>query len=66
MSVALAIDQVCRLQKTVVRDLGWTRLKPGEQLHAIVNGARVKRGEQVEKIGEPIRVVSVRWELLGQ
>ena len=64
MSFALTTEQVRQQTKTVTRRIGWERLKPGTLLQPIVKGQGLKKGERVEKIGGPIRVISVRQELL--
>jgi len=65
ISFALTTQQVRDRQKTVTRRLGWKNLQPGTLLQPVVKGMGLKKGETVEKIGGPIRVVSVRREPLG-
>lgn len=64
MSFALTTAQVRNRTKTVTRRLGWAFLKPGALLQPVVKCQGLKKSEQVEKIGGPIRVVSVRREPL--
>lgn len=64
MSFALTTDQVRAKTKTVTRRLGWANLQPGTLIQPIVKGMGLKPGAKVEKIGGPIRVVSVRREPL--
>lgn len=64
MSFALTTDQVRQRTKTVTRRTGWLFLKPGDRLQPVVKAQGIKKGEQVEKIGGPIEVVSVRRERL--
>lgn len=64
MSFALTTDQVRNRTKTVTRRMRWADLKPGTLLQPIVKGQGLKKGAKVEKIGGPIRVVSVRREPL--
>jgi len=59
MSFALTTEQIRQRKKTVTRRLGWEFLKPGDLLQPIVKGQGLKKGETVEKIGGPIRVVNV-------
>jgi len=59
MSFALTTDQIRQRKKTVTRRLGWEFLKPGDLLQPIVKGQGLKKGETVERIGDPIRVVNV-------
>ena len=63
ISFALTRDHVRNRTQTVTRRIGWTFLKVGV-LQPIVKGQGIKQGEHVEKIGGPIRVVSVRREPL--
>lgn len=64
MSFALTTDQVRARTKTVTRRTGWASLKPGTLIQPVVKGMGLKPGEKVQKIGAPIRVVSVRRERL--
>lgn len=64
MSFALTAEQVRRREKTVTRRLGWGQLKPGTLLQPVVKGQGLKKGEKVERIGGPIRVLRVNIELL--
>lgn len=64
ISFALTTDQVRNRTKTVTRRLGWKDLKPGTWLQPVVKGMGLRKGERVEKIGVPIRVVSARRERL--
>jgi hypothetical protein len=64
MSFALTIEQVRNKTKTVTRRTGWATLKPGTLLQPVLKGMGLKKGEKAEKIGGPIRVVSVRREPL--
>lgn len=64
ISFALTTEQVRSQTKTVTRRLGWAGLKPGTLLQPVVKCMGLKRGETVERIGGPIRVVSVEREPL--
>lgn len=64
MSFALTTEQVRLRTKTVTRRTGWATLTPGTLIQPVVKGMGLKPGEKVEKIGGPIRVVSVRRERL--
>jgi hypothetical protein len=64
MSFALTTDQVRQRTKTVTRRVGWLGLKPGTLLQPVVKAQGLKKGERVEKIGGPVRVVSVTREPL--
>jgi hypothetical protein len=64
MSFLLTTRQVRRQEKTVTRRLGWTAAKVGDIVQPIVRGQGIKRGGKVERIGPPIRFVSVRREPL--
>ncbi len=64
ISFALTTDQVRAKTKTVTRRTGWRTLKPGTLLQPVVKAQGIPKGGHVEKIGGPIRVVSVRRESL--
>ena len=51
--------------KTVTRRTGWTFLKAGTLLQPVLKSQGLKKGERVEKIGGPIRVVSVTGEWMS-
>lgn len=59
MSFALTTAQILAKQKTVTRRLGWTFLKPGDVLQPVLKCQGLKKGERIEKLGGPIRVVSI-------
>lgn len=63
MSFALTSTQINDRTKTVTRRLGWSRLRPGTLLQPVVKAQGLKKGEKVQKVGGPIRVVSVRREM---
>jgi hypothetical protein len=65
MSFALTTTAVRHRQKTVTRRLGWKNLQPGTLIQPVVKGMGLGKGGKVEKIGGPIRVVSVRREPLN-
>lgn len=65
ISYAHTTQQVRDQSKDVTRRLGWKHLKPGTLIQPIVKGQGLKKGERVEKIGGPVRVVSVRQEALS-
>jgi hypothetical protein len=62
ISFALTTAQVRDRSKTVTRRMGWRGLQPGMLLQPVVKAQGLKKGQHVEKIGGPIRVVSVRRE----
>lgn len=64
MSFALTTEQVRAQTKTVTRRVGWEDLKPGTLLQPVVKGMGLKKGESVEKIGGPIRVLNVSRQQL--
>lgn len=64
MSFALTKAPVLSRSKRITRRLGWKTLKPGTLLQPVEKSQGLKKGEKVRKIGGPIRVVSVRLELL--
>ncbi|MCR4374198.1 MAG: hypothetical protein NUW22_05055 [Acidobacteria bacterium] len=65
ISFALTTDQVRTQTKTVTRRLGWKTLKPGTLLQPVVKSQGLKKGETVERIGGPIRVIDVVVERLN-
>jgi hypothetical protein len=65
ISFALTTSQVRNQTKTVTRRLGWAWAKPGISLRPVVKGMGLKRGQNVERINGPIRVVSIRREPLN-
>ncbi len=64
MSFALTTEQIRKQTKTVTRRIGWNDLEPGTLLQPIVKGQGIPKGEHVEKIGGPIRVLSVSTQQL--
>lgn len=66
ISFHLTSRQVERQEKDISRRMGWVHLQPGTMLQPVVKGQGLKKGEKVEKIGGPIRVVSVRRERLDR
>lgn len=63
MSFALTTAQVRARTKTVTRRLGWTFLKPGDRIRAVVKCQGLKKGETQEQLAV-LRVVDVRREPL--
>lgn len=66
ISFALTTEQIRNQTKCVTRRLGWSTLKPGTLLQPVVKAQGIPKGGHVEKIGGPIRVVSVRRERLAR
>ena len=64
MSFAMTTRQVHDQEKTVTRRFGWWFLKPGDVVQPVEKGMGLKKGEKVEKVGGPIRVLSTRRERL--
>lgn len=65
MSFALTTEQIRNRTKTVTRRVGWTFAKVGDVVQPVVKGQGIPKGGTVEKIGGPIRFISVRREPLG-
>ena len=65
ISFSLTTPQVLARTKTVTRRLGWKFLKPGTLLQPVVKSQGIPKGGTVEKIGGPIRVLSVDRVVLG-
>lgn len=64
MSFAMTTSQIQDGTKTVTRRLGWLSLKPGEMLRPVRKCMGLKPGEKIEVLRDPIRVISVRREVL--
>jgi hypothetical protein len=63
MAFSHTTKQLIEGKKDVTRRMGWTNLKPGEVVCAVVKSQGLKKGERVERIGL-IEIVSVRRENL--
>lgn len=66
MSFALTTEPVLKQFKDVTRRLGWEFLKTGDLLQPVKKCMGLKPGERIEKLGPPIRVISVRRERLDR
>lgn len=66
MSFAMTKEQVRKRVKTVTRRFGWWFLKPGDLVQPVEKGMGLRKGEKVQKIGGPVRVVSTRGESLNE
>lgn len=64
MSFSLTTPQIQGGTKTVTRRLGWRFLKPGDLVRPVVKAMGLKKGEKVQPIRGPLRVVSARREPL--
>ena len=64
MSFALTTADVRAGTKSVTRRMGWLFLKPGDLVCPVVKSQGLKRGEKVEVIRAPLRIISVRREAL--
>ena len=64
MSFRLTVEQMRARTKTVTRRFGWWELKPGDVVQPVVKAQGLRKGEHVEKIGPPIRIVATRVEPL--
>jgi hypothetical protein len=64
MSFSATTEEVRNKSKTVTRRMGWKFLKVGDLVQPVVKGQGLAKGEKVEKIGGPIRILSVRREPL--
>lgn len=64
MSFALTTPQVLAQTKLVTRRLGWLMLKPGDLIQPVKKCMGLRPGERIEKLGPPIKVVSVTREPL--
>jgi hypothetical protein len=66
MSFSLTTDQIRNGTKTVTRRLGWKFLKPGDLVRPVVKAMGLKKGEKVQPIRGPLRIVDVRREPLSR
>ena len=66
MSFSLTTPQIEDRSKTVTRRLGWKFLKPGDLVSPVVKGMGLKKGEKVQRIRGPLRIVDVRREQLNR
>jgi hypothetical protein len=64
MSFRLTVEQMRARTKTVTRRFGWWGLKAGDLVQPVLKAQGIPKGGHVEKIGEPIRVLSTRVERL--
>lgn len=64
MSFALTTAHVRSRTKFVTRRLGWRGLVPGELVQPVEQAQGLKKGQQVARIGGPIRITEVRLERL--
>ena len=63
MSFSMTTEQVRNKTKTVTRRVGWSFLKPGDTINAVVKAMGLKKGEKIERICQ-IWVKSIRREML--
>jgi hypothetical protein len=66
MSFALTTAQILERSKDVTRRMGWEFLKVGDLLQPVRKCMGLRPGEKIEKLGGPIRVVSLRRERLDR
>lgn len=64
ISFALTTPQVLEQTKDVTRRLGWKHLKEGELLQPVKKCMGLRPGEQIERIGGPVRALLRRREPL--
>lgn len=66
MSFALTATQIRNGTKTVTRRLGWLHARPGMQVRPVLKCRGLKPGESLQILAEPLTILSVRREPLGQ
>ena len=64
MSFAETTPQIRNRIKTVTRRLGWAALKKGDLVQPCLKCMGLKKGEKIQKIGPPIRILSTGFEPL--
>jgi len=65
MSFAMTTEQIKNQQKLETRRFGWWFLKPGDLVQPVKKAMGLKKGERIEKIGGPIRIMATRREPLN-
>lgn len=65
MSFAFTTEQVRNRTKTVTRRKRWTGLRPGDLVQPVMKAMGLKKGERIENIGGPIRILHVSRVVLG-
>lgn len=65
MSFAMTTPQVLAKTKDVTRRTGWKHLKEGELLQPVKKCMGLRPGEQIERIGAPVRALLRRREALN-
>ncbi|MDF3822657.1 hypothetical protein P3G55_22340 [Leptospira sp. 96542] len=66
ISFALTTTQILDQSKDVTRRLGWQFLQAGDLLQPVKKCMGLRPGETVQRLGHPIRVVSLRRERLDR
>lgn len=64
ISFMLTPEQILDQTKTVTRRAGWLSAKPGDLLQPARKCMGLKKGEKIQTLGPPIRLISVRQEPL--
>lgn len=64
MSFALTTSQVAGKTKDVTRRMGWQHLTVGDFVQPVMKCMGLRPGEKVERIGDPVVIVSTRREQL--
>jgi hypothetical protein len=65
MSFALTSEQILKRHKFVTRRLGWLFLKKGDLVQPVRKSMGLRKGEVLEKLGSPIKILDVRREPLN-
>ena len=65
MSFSLTTEQIRAGTKTVTRRTGWVFAKVGDKYNPVVKGQGLKKGEKVDRIRGPLRVVRVQRQWVG-
>lgn len=66
MSFSLTAELIVAGTKTVTRRLGWLKLKGGDLVRPVRRIRGLRRGEKLEPLRPPLRIVSVRRERLDR
>jgi hypothetical protein len=65
MSFALTTPQILAQTKDVTRRLGWLHAKEGDIVQPVKKAMGLRKGESIEKVGPPIRILLLRREPLN-
>ena len=65
MSFSMTTEQIKNGTKIITRRFGWWFLKPGDLVRPVRKTMGLKKGEKIEPLRGPLRIVSMRAEPLS-